>query len=185
MIEYVAVVDAEDRFIRWAPRHEIHDHRLVHRSIHVLLFTPDGRLWLQRRAERKRVHPGLWDVSASGHVARDDYLAGPNERLDEVYAAVAHRELREELGLETTLRAVGLFAPAAGVHYERVALFDGVAAGPPTLQREEVAEARPVAREELQELLGEPHRVTPTLPWLLDRYLPRWGWGGPPGERAT
>lgn len=59
-----------------------------HRAAHVWIVTPDGRVLLQRRSLRKENHPGLWDVSAAGHLS-----AGESA----VDAAV--RETLEEIGL--------------------------------------------------------------------------------------
>ena len=59
-----------------------------HRAAHVWIMKPDGRLLLQRRSRTKENHPGLWDVSAAGHV-----MAG------ESVMECAVRETYEELGL--------------------------------------------------------------------------------------
>jgi len=87
----VAVVDEHDRFIRWEDRRIVHRDRLVHRTIHVLLFTTDGRFVIQRRQDDKLTFPGHWDLSCSGHVEEPDYPAGPDDRLDIVYAGCAAR----------------------------------------------------------------------------------------------
>jgi isopentenyldiphosphate isomerase len=70
------------------PKAEVHREGDWHRSVHVWLFTPDRRVLLQRRSVRKENNPGLWDVSAAGHVS-----AG------EEWSAAAIREVQEELGL--------------------------------------------------------------------------------------
>lgn len=145
----VAVVDEGNRFVRWTDRQEVHRGRWPHRSVHVLLYTPDGRWVVQRRHPGKLTWPGHFDVAAAGHVERSDYLGGPDERLDEVYARVAARELAEELGVVTPLTCLGAFAPEPGVHYEHLRLYRGVSAGPFTLQREEVAEVRVVSAGDL------------------------------------
>ena len=59
-----------------------------HRSVHVWIVARDGRVLIQQRSLRKENHPGLWDVSAAGHVS-----AGESP----VESAV--REVEEELGL--------------------------------------------------------------------------------------
>jgi isopentenyl-diphosphate delta-isomerase type 1 len=86
--ERLTVVDEHDRPVGVATREFVHRHGLRHRSVHILVFDPAGRLLLQKRARGKDENPGLWDTSAAGHVA-----AG------EGYARAARRELAEELGI--------------------------------------------------------------------------------------
>jgi isopentenyl-diphosphate Delta-isomerase len=169
MAPRIAVVDANDRFVRWTDRLEIHRLRLPHRSANVLLFDSQGRLLLQRRDEAKATDPGVWDLSASGHVEEDDYLGGPDERLDEVYANVARRELMEELGVSAPLELVGHFAPEPGVHYEQLRLFRGRSDGPFILQPGEVSAIVHVTPAELAARLAGPEPHTKSLRWLAER----------------
>ena len=161
----VAVVDLKNHFVRWEDRRVVHRDKLFHRSIHVLLLDRSGRLVLQRRHRDKLTFPGHWDLSCSGHVEEIDYPAGPDERLDEVYAATARREVGEELGVAPALAFAGAYPPEPGVHYEHIHLFRGVCDGPFVLQTEEVAEVRHVWPGELPALVfhGGPERPTRTL----------------------
>jgi isopentenyl-diphosphate delta-isomerase len=164
----VAVVDDRDLFVRWTDRAEVHLRRLPHRSIHIILFDRRGRAILQRRHESKLTDPSCWDLSASGHVEEDDYPGGPDERLDEVYAAVAHRELMEELGVDTALALRGVFAPERDVHYEHLHLYRGVSDGPFVLQSDEVSELRHVTADELRAQLAGPEPHTASLRWFAE-----------------
>jgi isopentenyldiphosphate isomerase len=67
---------------------QIHRDGDWHRAIHVWIRTSDGRILLQKRSMRKENNPGLWDVSAAGHVSAGEDLL-----------ECAIREVREELGL--------------------------------------------------------------------------------------
>ncbi len=88
-IEYIDVLspDGAPTGIR-KPKDEIHRDGDWHRSVHVWVATPDGLLLLQKRSIEKENHPGLWDISAAGHLS-----AGEDSRR----AAV--REIEEEIGL--------------------------------------------------------------------------------------
>ncbi len=163
----IAVVDFGNRFVRWEERQTIHERQLVHRSVHVLVFDGASRLLVQRRHRDKQTYPRFWDVSCAGHVEESDYLAGPDEQLDAVYAQVAARELREELGISPALEPLGLFGPEPGVHYEWLQLFRATDNGPYTLQADEVEEHRCLARTELPAWLEGSEAITHSLRWLL------------------
>lgn len=163
----IAVVDDQNRFVRWEDRRTIHEQALVHRSVHVLLFDRAGRLLVQRRHRAKQTHPRMWDVSCAGHVEESDYPGGPDADLDAVYAAVAARELAEELGVAPPLARLGRFGPEPGVHYEQIHLFTGQSDGPYTLQPDEVEEHRMLARGEVAAWLASGEPVTPALRWFL------------------
>lgn len=62
---------------------------LLTRAVHLNAWTPDGRLWVARRALDKATDPGMWDTLVGG-------LVGSGESLD--LALV--RECGEEAGLD-------------------------------------------------------------------------------------
>lgn len=165
----IAVVDGPNRFVRWESRKVIHEQQLIHRSVHVLLYDRAGRLLVQRRHHSKQTYPEYWECCA-GHVEESDYhpQAGPDHDLDSVYAAVAAREVTEELGVTIALERLGRFPPEPGIHYEQVQLFRGVSDGPFALQADEVSAYRLLAAPELARFLvgGEP--ITQALRWWLE-----------------
>lgn len=165
----IAVVDDHNRFVRWEARRVIHEQRLVHRSVHVLLWDSQARLLVQRRHADKQTYPRSWDVSCAGHVEESDYVRDPDDDLDAVYAAVAARELEEELGVRAPLTLLGRFAPEPGVHYEQLHLFEARSDGPFVLQAEEVEEHRLLTRAETAALLASDEPVTHALRWFLGR----------------
>ena len=168
MSSRVAVVDDQDRFVRWEDRRVVHRDKLVHRSIHVLVFdasrTADAarRLLIQRRHANKLTFASHWDASCSGHVDEEDYPRGPDDDLDAVYDACARRELEEELGVRPELAFVGHFGPVAGVHYEQIRLYRATSAGPFVPQADEIEALRTVTYGEIEALLTT-DRCTGTL----------------------
>lgn len=92
---------------------------------------------------------------------------GPDDRVDEVYAGVAKREVHEELGVAPALTFVGAFGPEPGVHYEQIHLFHGISDGPFLLQPDEVEAHRMLAPADGPAFLtgGEP--ITDSLQWWL------------------
>ena len=80
---------------------EAHRKGLLHPTVHVWLYTTDGRVLIQQRGKNKTTHPLLWDVSVAGHV-------GAGEKI--VTAAI--REVQEEVGLtisESDMEPLGTF----------------------------------------------------------------------------
>jgi len=89
--ELLPVVDTDGRRIGTATRGECHSgiSKPLHPVVHLHLFDPEGRLYLQRRPEWKDIQPGKWDTAVGGHV-------DPDESIEEAL----RREAREELGIE-------------------------------------------------------------------------------------
>ncbi|OZI77965.1 NUDIX hydrolase [Bordetella genomosp. 12] len=58
-------------------------------AVHLNAWTPEGRLWVARRALSKSTDPGMWDTLVGG-------LVGSTESLDQALV----RECAEEAGLE-------------------------------------------------------------------------------------
>ncbi len=168
----IAVVDQDNRFLRWTDRAEIHAHHLPHRSVQVAIFDSQGRLVLQQRHPDKLTYPGCWDLSCSGHVEEDDYHAGPDDDLDRVYLHVAHRELREELGIDTDLTLLAAFPPQEGVHYEHTRLYLGYHDGPFTPQPTEVAQIQAFTPEARDRLEPTTRSLRAFDRWLRQHHLP-------------
>ncbi|HEY9572906.1 MAG TPA: DUF4743 domain-containing protein [Pusillimonas sp.] len=61
---------------------------LLTKAVHLNAWSPDGRLWIARRAASKSTDPGMWDTLVGG-------LAGAGENLDTSLL----RESNEEAGL--------------------------------------------------------------------------------------
>ncbi|MFA6407434.1 MAG: NUDIX domain-containing protein [Candidatus Paceibacterota bacterium] len=55
-----------------ATAEKAHKEGLWHRSAHVWVYTPDGRVLLQQRAKSRHVYPSRFDMSAAGHVPANE-----------------------------------------------------------------------------------------------------------------
>ncbi len=88
--EYLDILDEHgNKTGESRPYLEAHEKGLVHSAVHVWIVNFKNEILLQKRAENKRFHPGLWDMSAAGHVS-----AG------ETSLVAGQRETKEELGLD-------------------------------------------------------------------------------------
>ncbi|MDP9351765.1 MAG: NUDIX domain-containing protein [Chloroflexota bacterium] len=111
--ELLEVVDSKGVFLRLASRRECHsDPSLIHRSVCVLVYDAEGRIFLQKRSARKDLYAGMWDLSATGHA-----------RAGESDEEAAARELREELGIEAPLHPLGRLLVRQAEETELSAMF--------------------------------------------------------------
>ena len=165
--DWVTQVRADGEFVRWVARETVHEQQLIHRSINVFVFHPDGRLLIQKRAAIKRTFANFWDLSCSGHVDYSDHPNGDPNATKEAYFSAATRELEEELGISTKLEEVGEFAPFAGVNIERTMFYRTVSAGPFVLQESEVSQVKWVTREQIVRELPRTPLLNHTLSTVL------------------
>jgi isopentenyl-diphosphate delta-isomerase len=174
----IAVVDQQNRFIRWEARKTIHEQRLFHRSIHVLAFE-GSKMLIQQRHRDKQTYPAYWDMATSGHVEEEDYTAGPDENIDVAYLLTAQREIQEELGVDaTTLTFWKHDAPRENVHYEQMYIYLAQVKGPFTYQQEELEALRLVTQEEALQLFASQEKVTPLLVSLTKELIQSKMWPG-------
>jgi isopentenyldiphosphate isomerase len=158
-MEVFDVVDAHDNVVGSATRSEVHGSPdLIHRVAHVLVFAPDGRLYLQKRTETKDVQPGKWDTSVGGHVDKG-----------EGYEQAARREMAEELGITgAPLTRLYRYLHRNEYESEMVTTFAVVWNGGITPDPKEISEGRFWPRKEISE--ADQSVFTPNFLSELDRY---------------
>lgn len=111
--ELVDVVDENDRPLVAMPLPEVFRQTLNHRAVLVLLHDEDGRVYLQKRSDKKTLYPGRWDLSATGHV-----------KAGEARESAARRELAEELGIHAQrLHFVSEVPASASTGYSFVTIY--------------------------------------------------------------
>lgn len=152
--EIFEIVDEHNQVIGTARRSECHGNpALIHRTSHVVVFHPDGRVLLQRRSAKKDIQPGKWDTAVGGHL-------DPGEDFE----AAARREMKEELGIDSTLPLQVLFDSRIRntVESENTRVFSVTHGGPFDFSREEIDEVRFFSAAELHDSDWE-SRFTPNL----------------------
>ena len=146
-----------------ASRSECHGNpQLIHRTAHVVVYHPDGRILLQKRSLNKDIQPGKWDTAVGGHVM-------PGED----YETAARREMGEELGLAATLPLRWLFDAKIRnqVESEDVRVFACTSAGPFEFQQEEIDDVRFFTVDELKNPDWQ-REFTPNLIIEIDQLFP-------------
>lgn len=114
--ELLAIVNETDEEIGAERRDLIHARGLLHRAVHVLVHSPDGRLLIQQRSRFKDTFPLHWEC-VGGHL-------GPSER----YLDAAVREVQEELGISgRDFRFLGKLAACEMTGMEFIEVYEAVA----------------------------------------------------------
>lgn len=153
--EWLEVVDDANSPLAVMPRNRVHDLALPHRSVFVLLYNEQSKLYLQKRQTDKERHPGCWDLSATGHV-----LAG------EAKLEAGRRELYEELRVEAEkLHKVFELPGSRRTGQEFITLYrTGPCRQIPDPNPEEVSTGMFLERHEVEFLVRSyPHLLTPGL----------------------
>ena len=88
-MEIFKIFDENQKVIGLAPREEVHRLGLWHETFHCWLVDTSNRMiYMQLRSENKKDYPGLFDITAAGHLLHTE------SEVDGV------RELEEELGIK-------------------------------------------------------------------------------------
>jgi isopentenyl-diphosphate delta-isomerase len=96
MSELLVLVDEHDTPIGEMEKLEAHQKGLLHRAISVFIFNSKGELMLQQRAAEKYHSALLWTNTCCSH-----------QRPGEASIDAAHRRLKEEMGFDCPLEAIG------------------------------------------------------------------------------
>jgi len=156
--ELLQLVDEEGRPSGSAPRAACHGNpALIQAVVHLYLFDPRGRLYLQKRSETKDTCPGLWDSSVGGHLGAGET---PDQALE--------RETREELGIRLGelrgCRPLTAFVLRSEWESEYVFPYRAVFAGKPRPNPEEIAEGRFDRPEVIRRrIAAQPEAFTPNF----------------------
>ena len=74
------------------------------RAVHLSAWTPDGKLWVARRAMSKSTDPGMWDTLVGGLVSSGESLDFALERECAEEAGLTPQDIQTRSPLRTILR---------------------------------------------------------------------------------
>ena len=159
--EIFDIVDARDHVIGSMARDEVHVNNLRHRAVHIWIFNACGDLFLQKRSPWKQNHPNLWCSSTAGHV---DY--------GESYEEAAHRELGEEIGVDSRLVRFWKIEATPGTGHEFLEVFVGASEGPFRLAPGEVETGSFFPVDQIRRWLERsPGDFTPVFRMIAGKHL--------------
>lgn len=162
-MELIALANMDDVIVGSQDRSEQLPPHLCRCISAAVVFNSRGELVLQKVARTKKYLPLSWTYSATGHVD-----AG------ETYEQAAHRELQEELGIETDLEflAVSNFYNLKGELRSFHHVFKGIHDGPYVFDPNETEEIRLFNMAELKEQMAQkPSDFNPNLIEIVTKYL--------------
>lgn len=134
-------------------KNEAHSKGIWHSSIHILLVNKErNKILLQKRCADKKLYPNRWDITVGGHIS-----AGEEPIVS------AHRELEEELGLDSSkyefkfvdrIKEEFINGGVNSKEFVYIYLIEAdVDIKEVTLQKEEVSDARWFKKDEFFELI--------------------------------
>jgi len=91
-MEFLDIVDENDKVVGKAPKPEIYEKKSMHRIVHILIFNSKGEMALQLRGKNLPFCPDHWSTSVGGHVSSGEECE-----------TAALREYEEELGKSTPI----------------------------------------------------------------------------------
>lgn len=160
MEEYFDVVDENDKVINRAKRRECHSNpELIHRAVHIIIFSSRGQILLEKRSMEKDLYPGMW-CDMAGHLDSG-----------ESYEDAARRELKEETGLEAPLKFLFKFRKDAEKETEFISVFRCESDGPFRTNPRETQFVKFFDVSEIRKMLEEGYSITPGTAGTLREYL--------------
>lgn len=160
--EVLDLVDEKDNVIGTVSRSKANsDPSVIHREIAIMIFDDKGRILLQRRALTKKIDPGVWTVTAAGHV---DAGITPLE--------TAHTELLEELGFDTELKFLNKHIDKQPNETRFFYWYTGIYPknSEIKIQQEEVMDAKFFSKSELEEFQKQGNRVGALSMKYMDQF---------------
>ncbi len=148
-MELLKVFDENYTYLRDESRDKVHHEGLWHETFHCWLVD-DQFVYIQKRSAMKKDFPGLFDITAAGHILSTESVAD------------GIREVEEELGIEVDLtmlhpkgvmRDIINLANFIDCEFSNVFLYDSTfIASDFSLQQEEVESVHVVERKALSDL---------------------------------
>lgn len=92
-MELIDIVDKNGNFVgKIMDKEEAHDKNLLHNGVVIFIVNDKGQVLLEKRNSNRRFNPNKWEL-IGGHVSAGETLE-----------QAALREIKEEIGIDTSIR---------------------------------------------------------------------------------
>ena len=153
MVEYLDIVNEDNKVIGNTSKDEIYEKKLNHRIVHIIVINPKTKeIYWQKRSESKSFLPGFYCTSAGGHV-----------QSGESYFEAATRELKEEIGLEVSIIDAGEMIFESDNHKRFIRIYVAYAQNGFNFEDGEVAEGEFLSFEKADKLILVGEKIHPQL----------------------
>lgn len=159
--ELFVQVDSQNNVVGPIEKKVCHAQGILHRTVSILVFNQAGDLLMQLRSDKKDLYPGLYTLSATGHVDWTD--DGPEE-----YEQAAQREYLEELGKKPVNPLIPQFTTEldAPGHHVMVRVYYTEDEGPFSTNYDDVQRVEFLPSAEVKKLV---EKITPPSKMILER----------------
>jgi isopentenyldiphosphate isomerase len=159
----VDVVDQENRVVATAARRTLLQRGLNFRTVHVLLFSAERRLVLQRLSANHLRSPNRLGSSVAGYLYSE-----------ESYFQAGRRKLAEELKVTARIRSICEFQMIDEASLKFVGVFAGTLRQTPVVADNQIAELIHMSPAQTDSMLkADPSRFTPTFIQVYEHFK-RW-----------
>jgi len=142
MEEIFDVVDENDKVIGKATRKEVHDKKLIHRSVMFFIFDKKGRILVTQRTKTKDMFPEFWSITLGGHV-----------NSGESYDKAVVREAKEEAGIEVKPFFMGVINKRIPEEKENSKVYGFITNGKIELDKNELKKGMFLTIEEIRRVI--------------------------------
>jgi isopentenyl-diphosphate delta-isomerase type 1 len=164
-MEFIDIIDENDKVIGNAAKNEIYEKKLLHRIVHIFVFNENDELALQLQSKHKKFCPLHWVSSAAGHV-----------RSGETSETAALRELEEEIGTKTDIEFMwkDLYEykiPGEEGLKKMLISFKAKFNGPFKINPWEVEKVEFFSLDKINEMINNGEKFHPELLFLLKKHV--------------
>ena len=140
-----------------ATKSYIHKKGLFHSTVHVWIFSEKGNVLIQKRSKKKKLNPGVWDVSVAGHIKykEDINVAAIRETYEETGICIKEKDLLK-LGIYTSVSNYPQIIDKE-FHHTYVLKIDEVKINL-NYKNDEVDDLKLISLEEMDSLLNQNNR---------------------------